>query len=119
METTQKNAFSAHKSKKLRIVLPIVIATLIVGLASAAIFTIYSTNSTATIKTPDVQLIAGSDSTANPTVYPAATVTVASTHDYATVGFSLFPSASNTPQPATYYTDTLGDQEHWYRSTHN
>ena len=107
METTQKNTFLKHRSKKLRIVLPVVAVLLIVGVASAAIFTMYYTSSTATVKTPDVQLLAGSDSTTSPTVYPAATVTVASTKDYAGVSFSLFPSATNTPQPATFYTDLV------------
>ena len=37
----------------------------------------------ATVKTPDIQLAAEPDSTVNPLVYPAATVTVASTFDYA------------------------------------
>jgi hypothetical protein len=91
--------------KKLVKLLPILILTLLIGTVSAAVFTMYYGNVTATVKTPDVQLIAGSDSATSPIAYPNATVTVASTYDYATIAFSLFPSATNTPQPATYYTN--------------
>ncbi len=80
---------------------------LFVGLVGAAIFTTFSANYNATVKTPDVRLVAGSDSSVSPTAFPAATVTVASTYDSAAVAFSLFPSATNTPQPATYYTDLM------------
>lgn len=97
-------SFSKSKAKKL---LPLIVLASIIGLASAAVFTMYYASFTATVKTPDIQLAAGPDSTASPTSYPAATVTVASTYDYATVAFSIFPSATNTPQPATYYTNLL------------
>lgn len=97
-------SFSKSKAKKL---LPIIVLASIIGLVSAAVFTVYYANFTATVKTPDIQLVAGPDSTASPTSYPAATVTVASTDDYATVAFSIFPSATNTPQPSTYYTNLL------------
>jgi hypothetical protein len=91
------------KTKKL---LPIVVMSLLVGLVSAAVFTMYYANFTATAKTPDVRLIAGLDNGAT-TAPPMATVSVASTYDFATIGFTMFPSASNTPQPQTYYTDLL------------
>jgi hypothetical protein len=92
--------------KKLAKLLPVLILTLLIGTVSAAVFTMYYTSPTATVKTPDVRLIAGPDSGAT-TSPPNATVTVATTYDYATVAFTLFPSAANTPQPATYYTNLL------------
>jgi hypothetical protein len=102
MEPTKK-----HSHRKLRILLPLFALFLIIGISSAAVFTMFYTTNTATVKSTDVQLAAGTDSTASPTEYPAATVTVAATKDFATVAFSLFPSASNTPQPQTFYTDLL------------
>jgi hypothetical protein len=107
MKSTEKNVSSPHYRKKLRILLPIFALLIIVGLVSAAVFNMYYTTNTVTVKTADVRLVAGPDSTASPTSYPNATVTVASTNDSATVAFSLFPSASNTPQPETYYTNLL------------
>jgi hypothetical protein len=91
------------KTKKL---LPIVVMSLLVGLVSATVFTMYYANFTATAKTPDVRLGVGPDSGAT-TAPPMATVTVASTYDFATIGFTMFPSATNTPQPSTYYTNLL------------
>jgi len=105
MEKMPKRAKSAPFSKKLAKLLPIIVLTILMATASAAVFTRFYGTATATVKTPDVQLIAGSDSTASPAMYPNATVTVAATYDYATVGFSLFPSATNSPQPETYYTN--------------
>lgn len=92
--------------RKRRILLPLIALLLCIGLAAAAILTMFYTNNTATVRTPDVRLGAGPDSKGG-TTYPTASVTVASTYDYATVGFSLFPSATNTPQPATYYTNLM------------
>jgi hypothetical protein len=94
------------RSKTIKL-LPIVLIAILIGMVSAAVLTAYYANFTATVKTPDVRLVAGPDSTVSPTVYPAASVTVASTYDSAAVAFSLFPSATNTPQPATYYTNLL------------
>ena len=106
-ESTGKNTCSPHHRKKLRILLSLIALFLIIGIASAAVFTMFYTTNTATVKSTDVQLAAGIDSTASPTSYPAATVTVAATKDFATVTFSLFPSATNTPQPETFYTDLI------------
>jgi len=77
--------------------LPLAALLLVAGVACAAAFTMYYAASTATVKTPDLQLIAGPDSTTSPTTYPAATVTIATTHDHANVAFSLFQSATNSP----------------------
>jgi hypothetical protein len=103
MENKLKNNPSSHKSKKLLVAF--LALALIIGTASAAVFSMLYTNTTATVKTPDIQLFAGSD--IGGTGFPSATATVASTKDFASIAFSIFPSATNTPQPATYYTDLL------------
>jgi len=95
-----------HRFRRPKILIPLLALFLCIGLAAAAVFTLFYANNTATVKTPDVQLAAGTDSSSS-TTFPAASVTVATTHDYAAVAFSIFPSATNTPQPATYYTDLL------------
>jgi hypothetical protein len=100
-----KEKFSLRDRRKLTKFIPLLLLALLVSTVSAAVYTMYYATGTATVKTPDVQLIAGSDSFASPISYPNATVTVASTYDYATIAFSLFPSQANTPQPATYYTN--------------
>jgi len=90
---------------KIAKIIPILLIVLMIGAASSTIYVYYIVNNTATVKTPDVQLVAGTDSTACSSTFPCATVTVQSTKDYATATFSLFPSNTNTPQPATYYTN--------------
>ncbi|MGD6933581.1 MAG: hypothetical protein ACQCN5_05185 [Candidatus Bathyarchaeia archaeon] len=97
---------STHRFWKPKIVLSVLALILCAGLAAATVFTMYYANFTATVKAPDVRLVAGNDNIGG-TVYPTASITVASTYDYATVGFSMFPSATNSPQPATYYTNPL------------
>jgi hypothetical protein len=102
-----KNVFSsAHPSKRLKILVSAVTLALILGLAVATVFTMYYAQNTATVKTPDVRLGAGPDGSGGSTS-PNASVSVSSTYDYATVAFTIFPSATNTPQPATYYTNLL------------
>lgn len=103
MESKQKSALFTQKKRK--ILFALLSISILVGAASAAVFTMYYTANTATVQTPDVRFVAGPDSGGSS--YPGATVTVASTHDYANVAFSLFPSVTNTPQPATYYTNLL------------
>jgi hypothetical protein len=68
--------------------------------SSAAVFTQYYANTTATVKTPDLTLTAGSDDVDSPTIFPAidAEVTGVGT---ATIAMSLFKDAK------TYYTDAL------------
>lgn len=104
MENKLKRLILTHK--KYKILLALVAISVLAGSATAAVFATLYTTSTATIKTPDIQLAAGPDSNTS-TSFPAATVTVASTYDYASLSFSIFPSATNTPQPATYYTNLL------------
>lgn len=102
-----KNVFSSTRlSKRSKILTSLAALALIFGLAAAAIFTMFYTTNTATARTPDIRLVAGNDNIGGST-YPTASVTVASTYDFATVGFSMFPSQTNTPQPATYYTNLL------------
>lgn len=85
--------------------LPILLIALLIGSASSTVYVYYFVNSTATVQKPDVRLVSGTDVSASCTAYPCATETVAATYDFATLGFSLFPSATNSPQPATYYSN--------------
>lgn len=94
-------------TSKLGKLIPILVIAGLIAAASSTVFTLYYSNATATVKTPDVTLVAGPDASASCTAYPCATVAVASTSDFATIGLSFFPSVSNSPQPATYYTDIL------------
>lgn len=103
MEFKLKSALFKHKRAKL--ILALIALAITLGTATAAVFTMFYTNTTATVKTADVRLVAGPDSGGS--TFPGATVTVASTNDSANIAFSLFPSATNTPQPATYYTNLL------------
>jgi len=93
-------------TKLARLVTITVVVIALTATASATVFTFYYGTSTSTIKTPDVQLVAGPDATGG-SVYPSANVTIAATYDYATVAISLFPSATDTPQPETYFTNLV------------
>ncbi len=84
----------------------LIASAMLIGTASAS-FIIHSTQNNAALKTRDICLVAGPDSTTDPTTYPAATVAITPTEDSATITFSLFPSTACTPQPATYYTNLL------------
>lgn len=76
--------------------------------ASATVYEYFYANSTATVRSPDVTLAAGTDSSASCTVYPCASVSVSGTSDTATVTLSLFKADSTfTPPPSTYYTNLL------------
>lgn len=79
--------------------------SMLMATASASVFVNYYGDATATVGTPDVQLVAGTDHGGSG--YPSASVVVAATYDYAAIGISIFASATNTPQPATYFTDLL------------
>jgi hypothetical protein len=102
--TTLKNLRTFFHSKTAKL-LPVLLIALLIGVASSTVYTYYIVNNTATVRASDVRLVAGTDASASCTTYPCATVSVASTNDYATVAFSLFPSVTNTPQPATYYSN--------------
>jgi len=86
-------------------ILGVLLLSMLMATASASVFVNYYGDATATVQTPDVQLAAGTDH--GGTGYPSASVVVAATYDYAAIGISLFASATNTPQPATYFTDLL------------
>jgi len=92
---------------KLGKLLPVLLIAGLTATASATVFVMYYGNATAAVQTPDLTLVAGSDASGSCTKYPCATVSVASTNDFATIGLSLFPSATNTLQPSTYYTNLL------------
>jgi hypothetical protein len=88
--------------------LPVLLIAGLTATASAAVFVMYYGNATATVQTADVSLVAGSDAPGSScSTNPCASATIASTGDFATIGISLYASATNTPQPATYYTDLL------------
>ena len=103
--STPKKKLETFFHSKTGKILPVLLIALLIGLASSTVYTYYIVNNTATVRTPDVRLVAGSDSVTTCSTYPCASVSVASTYDYATVAFSLFPSVTNTPQPATYYSN--------------
>jgi len=103
--TSRKGKLEAFFRSKTGKILPVLLIVLLIGAASSTVYVYYIVNATGTVKTSDVRLVAGTDSLASCTTYPCTTVTVGSTNDYATVAFSLFPSNTNTPQPATYYSN--------------
>jgi hypothetical protein len=86
-------------------VIPILLIALLIAAASSTVYVYYVANNTATVRAADLRLYAGKDASASCSAYPCATVSVSSTFDYATVGFSIFPSVTNSPQPATYYSN--------------
>jgi hypothetical protein len=92
--------------------LPILLIALLIGSASSTVYVFYIANTTVNAQTPKVVLRAGTDATACTTTYPCANVAVASTNDYETVTISMFPSVTNTPQPATYYSNLTTIQNH-------
>ena len=104
-KTTPKEKLEAFFHSKAGKILPVLLIALLIGTASSTVYVYYIANNTATSRTPDLRLVAGTDSSGSCTAYPCAAVTVSSTYDSATVGFSLFPSVVNTPQPATYYSN--------------
>lgn len=87
--------------------LPLLIVAALIASASAAVFVMYYGSVTATVQPADVKLVNGGDVSGSCSAYPCATSSLSSTGDFATVGLSLFASANNNPQPATYYTDLL------------
>ena len=87
--------------------IPAILLAAMVITATAAVFELFFVNTTATVRANDVTLVAGSDANVSCTVYPCATVTISGTNDYATVSLSFAKSATNNPQPSTYYTDLV------------
>lgn len=99
-----RSLFFSRKSKS-------VLALLLLGVAVAASATVYAffyANTTGTVRSPDVTLVAGTDASGSCSVYPCATVGISTTGDTATVTFSLFKAdATFNPAPATYYTNLI------------
>jgi hypothetical protein len=102
---SRKGKLEAFFRSKTGKILPVLLIALLIGAASSTVYVYFIVSATGTARTPDVRLVAGTDASGSCATYPCATVAVASTNDFATVGFSLFPSATNTPQPATYYSN--------------
>lgn len=92
--------------------LPILLIALLIGSASSTVYVYYIGSATATVKSPDMLLRAGTDSSACTTSWPCATVTPVSTNDYETISFTLFPSVASAVQPATYYSNLTTIQNH-------
>ncbi|HMD78818.1 MAG TPA: hypothetical protein VKF39_02425 [Nitrososphaerales archaeon] len=88
-------------------IIPVLLIALLIAAASSTVYVYYIGTATGTVKTPDMKLFAGKDSSACTTSWPCATVTVAATFDYAAISFSLFPSVTqtSTTQPSTYYSN--------------
>jgi len=93
-------------------IIPILLIALLIGTASSTVYQYYTGSATGTVQTPDLILRAGSDVSASCSTYPCATETISSTNDFATIGLSFFPSATNTPQPASYYSNLTTIQNH-------
>ncbi len=87
--------------------IPILVLSAMMVMASATVFAAYYVSNTATVQGADVTLVNGPDVSGSCSAYPCVTSTLSSTSDFATVGFSIFKSATNGPQPNTYYTNLL------------
>ncbi|MGD6933579.1 MAG: hypothetical protein ACQCN5_05175 [Candidatus Bathyarchaeia archaeon] len=104
----KKKPVTLHSQKaaiKCIALIMLVLSVTLIGAVSASRFNYNSIQKTC--PDPKVHFVAGSDSQLHPNNYPAATVHIAPSYTSACVKFSLFPSESNTLQPATYYTDLL------------
>ena len=105
--TKIRRAFSWLFHSKYGKLLPVLLLAGMMITASATVFELYYANTTATVRASDVVLVAGPDASASCAKYPCATVSLSSTNDYATINLSFEASATNNPQPATYYTNLL------------
>lgn len=75
---------------------------------SATVYTFFYSNTTGTVRAPDVTLAAGTDASGSCSVYPCATVAISGTSDTATVALSLFKADGTfSPPPSTYYTNLV------------
>jgi len=105
--SSERKKRASHLAKIRRILLPLLTIAL-VGTATASVYTYFYASTTATVRTPDVTLAAGSDSSGSCTVYPCATVTISGTSDTATVSMSMFKADSTfTPPPSSYYSNLI------------
>ena len=76
--------------------LPVLLIAGLTATASATVFVMYYGGATATVRTPDVALVKGTGESGSCTAYPCATVSIASTKDFATVGITSFHSNQHT-----------------------
>ncbi len=96
------------RHRKLAILLAASVLIGMVGVASASVYVFFYAGVTATVRTSDVTLAAGTDASVSCTVYPCATVAISATSDTATVSLSMFRADSTySPAPATYYTNLV------------
>ncbi|MGA2198692.1 MAG: hypothetical protein ABSG45_02010 [Nitrososphaerales archaeon] len=110
---TSKEKISGFFHSKIGKILPILLIALLIGSASSTVYVYYIGNATGTVKTSDMLLRAGTDSSASCTTsWPCATVTPVTSSDYETIAFSLFPSVASAVQPATYYSNLTTIQNH-------
>ncbi len=81
------------------------LVSLLIGAASATVYVFYYGNTTLGVQTPDVQLLAGADSSMC-NMSPCTHVSIAPTHDSAMITMTFFPAAiTNSVIPASYYTN--------------
>jgi hypothetical protein len=102
-----KKAIKALYGSKLGKLLPALLIAGLVATASATVFVVYYGSATATVATPEVTLVAGSDTSSSSVYKP--TVSLSTTSDFATIGITLFPSVTQAAavQPNIFYTDLL------------
>ncbi len=98
MKNILKSLLHLLSHTKMGKLLPIIILSGLMATASAAVFTNYYASTTATVATPDIQLVAGGDSVAS----------VSGTKDTATLSITLYPADTTfSIVPSKYYTDAL------------
>jgi hypothetical protein len=102
-----KKAVRALYGSKLGKLLPVLVVAGLMATASATVFVVYYGSATATVASSDLTLVAGADASGSCSTYPCATVAIASTNDFATIGVNFAASATDSPQPSTYYTNLL------------
>jgi len=98
-----KSLFNSRYGK----VIPILLLAAMMMTATATVFAAYYINNTATVRAADVTLVNGPDVSGSCSTYPCVTSTLSATSDYAAVSFSIFKSATNAPQPNSYFTNLI------------
>jgi len=103
----ERNRRAPPLAKVRRFLLPLLTIGL-VGTAVASVSAYYYSNATSTVRTPDVTLAAGPDSSGSCTAYPCASASISGTSDTATVSISMFKADSTfTPPPSSYYSNLI------------
>ena len=75
----------------------------LVATSAASVYVFFYTSGTATVRTPDLKLVKGTDISASCTAYPCASGSVASTGDLFTATMSWFPATTGSITPVTDY----------------